>query len=355
MKSALTSLYERWTAGERDPVLCLFGALALPASFVYRAGGLVRPPLSKQLPPLKHSKLVVVSSPLVGGVGKTPLTAMLANWLKQEQQRVAIVTLGHGRRAHGQVSLTLRTWRPDQIAASGDEAAELLHLTGTSVHVGESPERVIEGLDESGQVDWIVFDDGLTRTWSGESRIIVLSADELTRPVRYVPYGRWRTSSRFLQSARFVAVTGADQHADVKSDLSRLGYDGPFGVFEYRIEGLSSLASGGINTLTSPPAGRALVFCGIARPDRFRGAVSSFGLSEQSLHAFPDHHNYTREDLSALESMRAQSGCGWYLTTLKDAVKIDPAWHGSTPLLFLRIALHQIAGADLLGVLTRSS
>lgn len=355
MKTALTSLYERWTSGERGPALRLFGAVALPASFLYRAGSLIRPPLSKRFPPLKHSNLVVVSSPLVGGVGKTPLTALLANRLRQEQRRVAIVTLGHGRTGHGQIELNPGDWRPDLSAASGDEAAELLHLTGTSVHVGDIPEGEIGRLDESGQTDWILFDDGLTRTWAGETRIVVLSADELARPVRFVPYGRWRTSPRFLQSAQFVAVTGAGQQSDVESDLSRLGYEGPFGVFEYRIEGLGSLASTGITMLTEPPAGQAIAFCGIARPDRFDEAVSSFGLSVKSFHAFPDHHSYTREDFSTLERIRAQSGSDWYLTTLKDAVKIDPAWHGSTPLLFLRIALHQIAGADLLSVLSRNS
>ena len=353
MKSALTTFYERWTAGERGPALRLFGVFALPASFVYRAGSLIRPPLSKRFPPLKHSKLVIISSPLVGGVGKTPLTAMLATRLGQEHQRVAIMTLGHGRTGYGQVELSPETWRLDQIAASGDEAAELMHLTGTPVHVGDMPEGVVEKLDESGQIDWILFDDGLTRTWKGETRLVVLSADELARPVRYVPYGRWRASPRFLQSAWFVAVTGADKHTDVKSDLSRLGYEGPFGVFEYRIEGLGSIASSGLTMSMAPPAGRAYAFCGIARPDRFYDTVSSFGLAEKTFHPFPDHHNYTREDFSALESMRAQSGCDWYLTTLKDAVKIDPAWHGSTPLLFLRIALHQTAGVDLLSALIK--
>jgi tetraacyldisaccharide 4'-kinase len=70
---------------------------------------------------------------------------------------------------------------------------------------------------------------------------------------------------------------------------------------------------------------------------------------------FPDHHAYTTDDLSRLERKRREHGCSWYLTTLKDAVKIDPAWHPSTPLRFLRIGLHQAAGADMLASLTRDS
>jgi hypothetical protein len=54
-----------------------------------------------------------------------------------------------------------------------------------------------------------------------------------------------------------------------------------------------------------------------------------------------------------LDRLREHHGCGWFLTTMKDTVKIDPAWINSTPLYFLRIALHQVAGPDILPVLTR--
>jgi tetraacyldisaccharide 4'-kinase len=95
------------------------------------------------------------------------------------------------------------------------------------------------------------------------------------------------------------------------------------------------------------------VFCGIARHDRFRASVRDAGLSDTHFRAFTDHHTYSHSDWVALEGARQSSGCGWFLTTAKDAVRIDPAWLGSTPLRFLRIALHQIAGTDILTALAK--
>jgi tetraacyldisaccharide-1-P 4'-kinase len=171
--------------------------------------------------------------------------------------------------------------------------------------------------------------------------------------LHYVPYGRWRTSPDFLKSARYVAVTGGDADFDIVHHLARFGYRGPSGAFEYRIDGLAALGADGTITPSEPPSGSPLAFCGIAQPRRFIDAVRAFGISPGASFSFADHNNYTADDLADLEQARLQSGCSWYLTTLKDAVRIDPSWFGSTPLRFLRIALHQNAGDDMMDVLTR--
>lgn len=354
----LSSSFERWTAGERTLSLRLFGAVAYPASFLYRAAGLVHPPLSRRFSALRNAKLVVISSPLVGGVGKTPLTALLATRLTQDRQRATIVTLGYGRSKSDDTVLMPGTLTPELIASSGDEAAELSHLSAVPVHVGTAPERVIDRLDTSNECDWILFDDGLTRTWAGERRVIALSEDDLVRPIRYVPYGRWRTSPRFLTSGCFVAVTGATgavNEMSIRQRLSALGYRGTFGMFEYRVDGLASLGVAGMESKPLVPDGRPFAFCGIARPGRFLESARVFGATREMFRAFPDHHSYTSDDVFELEAARKRSGCDWLLTTLKDAVKIDQTLISSTPLRFLRIALHQVAGTDILTALNKDT
>jgi tetraacyldisaccharide-1-P 4'-kinase len=81
------------------------------------------------------------------------------------------------------------------------------------------------------------------------------------------------------------------------------------------------------------PGDGAVAFAGVARPvsvDRFARAT---GVSPRRIVAFPDHHRYRAAD--ALELLEAHPGAA-FLTTEKDAVKLDPAWFGDRPVGVLR-------------------
>lgn len=354
MNANLVRLFERWTSGERSLSLYAYAAAALPASALYRMALITSPPLRRRFPALSHSRLAVVSSPLVGGTGKSPLTAHLVRCLSEAGCRTAIVTTGYGRRSSAAITLDDSSAAPDA-AVAGDEAVELFRSTNCPVYVGVEPSQVIEQLDSAGGHDWIVFDNGISRAWAGETRVVVLSASDLTQPVRYLPYGRWRTIPEFVRQATCVAITSENEVRIDDSHRARLaswGYHGPVGSFVYRMEGLEPL------TAEVPPIPHdrtPVIFSGIARPGRFLHSVRTLGYSPAVYRVFPDHHRYTKRDLDELQASRQETGATWYLTTLKDAVKIDPAWISSTPLYFLRIALHQVDGPEILTVLTRDT
>lgn len=352
MISSFASFFERWTAGERNPALYAYGAFAAPASILYRVALTTRPHLSRRYPALEKSRLVVVSSPLVGGIGKTPLTALLAREITNSGGRPAIVTMGYGRKSHGTAEMR---YDASGIPADsiGDEGAELFLTTRCPVSVGDEPADVISGLDRAGEHDWIMFDDGVSRTWHGEKRVVVVGDSDLVQPVRYLPFGRWRTKPNFVQAASYVAVTCSSEAVSTESDRERLsswGFNGPIGWFRYEVVGVESVRRDNPKVV---PAGRPFAFCGIARPDRFLQSVRSLGYDDAAFCPVADHHHYTKGDLAGFDISRKKLGCDWYLTTMKDAVKIDPAWIGSTPLYFLRIALHQVAGPDILTALTK--
>lgn len=352
MTTSFASFFERWTAGERSPALLAYGAFAAPASVLYRVALTARPHLSKRYPALAKSRLAVISSPLVGGVGKTPMTALLASEMRDSGSRPAIVTMGYGRNSRGSAE-----WRGDAPGTPadsiGDEGAELFLTTRCTVSVGDEPADVISRLDRTGEHDWIVFDDGVSRIWHGEKRIVAVSDSDLDQQVRYLPFGRWRTTPDFVQAASYVAVTCSRETVSAESDRERLrswGFSGPIGWFRYEIGGIESLRQ---DSPEKVPVGRPFAFCGIARPDRFLHSVRSLGYDVSAFCPVADHHQYTEGDLAGFDISRKKLGCDWFLTTMKDAVKIDPAWIGSTPLYFLRIALHQVAGPDILTALTK--
>jgi tetraacyldisaccharide 4'-kinase len=72
-----------------------------------------------------------------------------------------------------------------------------------------------------------------------------------------------------------------------------------------------------------PPLKRALAFCAIARPSEFFAALTAAGVEVAERVSFRDHHRYTAEDLERIA--RAGKQCDAFVTTAKDAVKLDPA------------------------------
>ncbi|HEX6125818.1 MAG TPA: tetraacyldisaccharide 4'-kinase [Pyrinomonadaceae bacterium] len=70
---------------------------------------------------------------------------------------------------------------------------------------------------------------------------------------------------------------------------------------------------------------RALAFCALGNPEAFFGQLSIASpdkLDVSVTHVFPDHHYYTRSDISMLETKARAAQADVFLTTAKDAVKL---------------------------------
>lgn len=357
MNRFLTGLYTDWTEGRRSPGLLCFGALARPASWVYRLGvALDQRRRQRVLRGMEQARLIVVSSPLVGGTGKSPMAAYLAGGFLARSARTAIVTTGYGRSAVGRCTVDGAA-SVSLVASAGDEAVMLNQQTGAQVWVDDDPAAVIAELDRSGAWDVIVFDDGVSRRWEGERRIVVMATHDLESPVRYLPYGRWRVGPRCLSGTAGLAIVGVDDPAAAtaerhRSVLRRWGYEGPVGWYVTVADGLMHLSSTGAQPVEGIPPGRSFAFCGLGRPGRFATQLERWGVDPGELMRFPDHHIYTRSDWDAISRRCEKNQGAWMLTTHKDAVKIDPDWLGATPLYYLRISLKLADGDDLLGVVS---
>jgi tetraacyldisaccharide 4'-kinase len=353
MRGTLTQLFERCSAGEWSGATLAYAACAAPVSLVYRAGLALRPPLSQVQTPLRHSRLIVVSSPLIGGVGKTPLTALISQSLAAHGHRVAIVSLGYRRRGRGR--MVIDTAHAPTAREIGDEAMVLWRETACPVHVDDDPGALIAALDSEQAADWIIFDDGVSRRWPQERRVIALSAGDLARPVRYLPLGRWRVAPSFISRASFVAISDrvaptAEVETAHRERLRTWGYLGPVGWFQTQATELVREFPHGP---AAAPDRRPFVFCGLGDPGRFLGMVRAQGLTPAGIRLFADHQDYTAELIAELVNAARKSGASWLLTTLKDIVKFQPDF-AAAPVYTMRLGLRRTAGDDWLATLTET-
>ena len=155
----LSDVYQQEPVG-RGPADWIWRALAAP----YQAGAMIRRGLyqrgwrtSQHLP----APVVSIGNLTVGGTGKTPMTAYLARFFQQHQQRVAILSRGYGGRRREVTCLSdgeSLFYRPPEV---GEEAFELgMSLPGVLVYTG--PCRYAAGLAawREHRPDIFLLDDG---------------------------------------------------------------------------------------------------------------------------------------------------------------------------------------------------
>ena len=269
---------------------------------------------------------------MLGGSGKTPVVAALARLLLAAGERPAILSRGYGRRrpADGVVVVS----NGDQVIAtvqqSGDEPHMLARaLPGVPVLV--SSDRYLAGRLAERRFGCTVhlLDDGFQHVQLGrEVDLLVMSRGDLA--ARLLPLGTLREPLGAARVADGLLVAGGDEDLEVVT--ARLGGDAAFTAFTAftilpRYLPLRSIAPWGGEPRDAGSAeavGRRVVaVAGIARPERFFGAVRSQGWDIAREFVFRDHHWFTARDVDAVRRAAVDAGADAVITTEKDAVRLE--------------------------------
>jgi tetraacyldisaccharide 4'-kinase len=279
------------------PLSWLYGAVMSARRYSYSQGWL---PCWRM-----HRPVIVVGNLTVGGTGKTPLVAWLAERLKERGLRVGILSRGYGSTATTPRVVELNSRWQD----TGDEPLLLRQRTGCDVVVSIDRVAGAQLLVQRG-VDVILADDGLQHLrLARDIEIVVIDGARGFGNGRLLPAGPLRESAQRLSQADVVVVNGAAEHTSI-SNLPRA-----------RTVQMA-LAPGRVLPVVGTRADRSLesfrgqkvhAVAGIGNPWRFFADLRSRGLDIVE-HPFPDHHPFTPADLNFGDTAPV-------LMTEKDAVK----------------------------------
>jgi len=253
--------------------------------------------------------VISVGSIVAGGAGKTPLVIRLAQLLQAEGYSVDVLSRGYGRSAD-----SVGRVKPDGSATEfGDEPILIARHAGVQVYVGAS--RHAAGLlaeQEAGKSRGIhLLDDGFQhRGLKRDLDIVLVSAADLNDIM--LPAGNLREPLSALERAGVLVIR--DEEWLLEPMLRARGLTQPVWVIHRKV--------------VCPDIGvRPLVFCGIARPEGLWNGIQSNcvekGLKIAHFHPFPDHHFYTPADMRTLAGKAKEARADCFLTTEKDAVKLD--------------------------------
>jgi tetraacyldisaccharide 4'-kinase len=273
--------------------------------------------------------LVSVGNLVVGGTGKTPCTAWLANRLEAEGREVAVVARPVGDPVPG---------------AEGDELAVLAELAPRAQvfaarDKSQGALRADKALGESGV---IVVDDAFSH-WRLERDldVVLLHAPRPIGNGHLLPLGPLREPPGALARAGVVILTradrlDADELARTRAAVSSLA---PSAVVAAARLAPGAITLGGSGAeLAIPPRQRAVCVSAIARRGELARAAGSLGIEVVEDLGYPDHHRFRAGEWSEARG-RADRHGAWLLVTRKDAVRLEPAERAHCHVLDVRFEL----------------
>lgn len=300
-RRAVHGWIRRWWEGRAGYTGRLLRLLLRPAEMAYRTALAVRDAAYRLgFRTAREAPIPVLSvgNVSVGGTGKTPFAAWLAERLAEEGVTPAIVLRGYG---DDESHLHAR-WNPD-----------------VPVHVARRRLDAVTAA-AAGGADVAILDDGFQHRELARDADVVLLAAEDPLPPRLLPLGPYREPLEALRRAHLVVVTrrtASEGQALALEDRIRAAVPGTPRIGRIRLE------PGGWRTVdgevADEPAGAVLAVAGVARPRSFGDVLEPILGERPDVMDFPDHHDFTAADVDAI---LAAAGDRTIVTTEKDAVKL---------------------------------
>jgi tetraacyldisaccharide 4'-kinase len=265
--------------------------------------------------------VISVGNLSVGGTGKTPVVAALAERLIAAGHRPAILSRGYARTdaVDGVVVVSDGTAIRASLEQSGDEPLMLARQVPKAV-VCVSPDRHLAGTLAEQQLGCTVhlLDDGFQHLELARSLdVLVTTIGEIPNG-RVMPAGRLREPMDAAARAHFLVVSDATAGA-AQAEAWTLGIQQYCAAARQLAAPVPLVPS----VPEVPGVPRVVAVAGIANPQRFFDALKTGGWNLADTIAFPDHHRYAAKDIAAIDAKVKSSGAEAVFTTDKDAVRLE--------------------------------
>ncbi len=282
--------------------------------------------------------VVSVGNLTLGGSGKTPLVAFIAERLHRRGWKPVILTRGYGRRPKGGiVAIAPGSGRAPRAQEVGDEPALLARaLPDVPIVVGANRYRAGRLAEERFDVDVHLLDDGFQHlALARDLDVVLLDVTQELSDRALLPAGRMREPLMALERAHLVVLTRVDL-ADPRPIEDRVRQVNPRArIFHCstKLRRLVDVETGRIYPSGAFRGESVYAFCGIGNPKAFLEDLKKWGFSVVAEHAFGDHHVYGPGSVARLWIRSEKSKAVALVTTEKDAMNLPPLAKSSPPVV----------------------
>lgn len=305
------------------PFALLFAIISGARRYAYRHGW--RKGYRASLP------VIVVGNISVGGNGKTPVVVWLVEQLQARGYRPGVVSRGYGGKAP---HYPYRLDAASTTAQAGDEPVLIARRCGCPVVVAPRRADAVRLLEQSGEVDIIITDDGLQHyALARDIELVVVDGARRFGNACLLPMGPLREPVTRLKRVDAIICNGGEPGRGEYP--MRLVADSP-----RRVRDEAPLAT--------PLAGPVDALAGIGHPPRFFATLEGLGYQLDQRVAYGDHHPFDRDELVGRFAGKP------LLMTEKDAVKcrafaLDNWWYlpvsAELPASLLDTLLHKLGAS----------
>ena len=324
----------------------LFQLVLLPLSYIYKGiVYLLRWMYTVGI--LKENRIprpvISIGNITIGGVGKTPIIQLIAEYIKKQSLAPAILMRGYQ-------SKKIRD--SGQAIVRNDEAIMLENsLKGIPVLVGQNRVKKAQEYLNNNSIDVFLLDDGFQH-WKMYRNLNIVAIDA-TNPFgnrHLIPRGILREPFRSLARADMIVITktdiGQSNVSMIRSLVKTIKNDMPIVETIHQPVCFQELYHQDCKDLTFLQNKRICCFCSIGHPDSFLQTLETLKINIHKNFWFLDHHWYEEKDVAEIAQYAIENEINFLVTTLKDAVKLKDYKHlwGDLKVLILKIKIQIIRG-----------
>jgi tetraacyldisaccharide 4'-kinase len=312
-------------------------------------------------------QVIAIGNLTVGGTGKTPVVEKFARELRDAGRNVAILSRGYRskptplhERILNKILLRADTTPPRVVSdgrsllldseTAGDEPYMLAsNLKDVVVLVDKDRVKAGRYAIEKFGCDTLLLDDGF-QYWKLRGRrqdIVLVDCQQPFGNERMLPRGTLREPPSHLARASTIFITKSDgKTAELRKRIAELNSSA--GIIEcvHHPLYLEDVFTGQRHDLALIKGRKVASLSGIAQPESFEHNLVSSGSELVYSKRFADHHRFTQQEVLNAINRSKKRQAEMIITTQKDAVRFPKIDRRDLPILFMRVEIKIVAGAD---------
>ena len=274
------------------------------------------------------AKVYSVGNLTIGGSGKTPLVIYLADLLKNNGKKVAVLSRGYARKSKGYLLVSDGEKIFTSVRESGDEIYHTVLECKVPAAVCEDRILGAKNLIRDIKAEEIILDDGFQHRWiNRDINLVILELKFLVHDKFFahslLPGGNMREPLSSLKRADAIVINRKfSKNEDIPEKKKKYFKDKKVFTAYYQALRFVDIVKRDEYSLKDFEGQKSLVVSGIAKPVSFLNALTQNNINISNRIVFRDHKDYTLKEVQHIRKQFYATNSHSVVTTEKDAVKL---------------------------------